>query len=115
MVSGYWIYVDVLDSVGIGNMGVKFSTTMQYWISWCTANGFFKDLPVQPPMDVENIWTIKKTSIAFIIICNNVEVLNYVFTDSSDSLCVPKWGGDVVERILFSKVGDASEFYRPGI
>eukprot|EP00116_Pleurobrachia_bachei_P011876 sb/3472138/ len=84
------------DSHWLGGVGVKFSSPMQYYISSCTSG--YKDLPVQPPVEVDKIWTTTKTETALIITCNNVEVLNYLFVDSSDSNCVPTWGGDVELR-----------------
>ena len=70
------------------------------------------DLPVQPPKEVGKVWAITKTENALLISCNGVEVLNYLFADSSDSKCVTSWGGDVVDQIKF--VGTASDFYRAG-
>eukprot|EP00116_Pleurobrachia_bachei_P001031 sb/3461293/ len=89
---------------------VKFTSPMWYWIGHCSTN--WKDLPVQPPVEVDNIWTITKTEIALIITCNGVEVLNYLFADSSLSNCIPIWGGDVVEEIKFSSSDTASDFYK---
>ena len=96
----------------IGYVAVKFSSTMQYSVSSCFSG--YKDLPVQPPVEVEKIWTITKTETAFIITCNEVEVLNYLFADSSNNHCVSKWGGNVVERLFFSGGDKASDFYRAG-
>eukprot|EP00116_Pleurobrachia_bachei_P009403 sb/3469665/ len=95
----------------IGGVRVKFSSTIKYFISECMTS--YPDLPVQPPGEVDKIWTITKTETAIIITCNNVEVLHHLFTDSSNSNCVPRWGGDVVEEIEFSTGDDtASDFYR---
>ena len=96
----------------IGRVGVKFSSTMKGAINFCTVD--YPDLPVQPPKQAEKVWTISKTESAIIITCNGVEVLNYLFADSSISDCVPRWGGDVVERIVFRSYDTASEFYRAG-
>ena len=98
----------------IGYLGVKFSYTTQYSIGYCTGT-YWRVLPVQPPVEVDKMWTITKTHTALIITCNGVEVLNYLFADSSDSDCVPQWDGDVVERIAFSgQLDTASDFYRAG-
>ena len=100
------------DSSYIGSVQVKFSSTVQYYIGSCSTD--LTDLPVQPPVEVDKIWTITKTETAIIITCNNVEVLNFLFANGSDS-CVPRWGGDVVEKIKFSSSWDtASDFYRAG-
>ena len=92
------------------------SPSVQYMIEYCTGN---EVLPVQPPVEVDKIWTITKTETGIIIICNNVEVTNILFADSSESKCVPRMGGDVVEKIeLITGIlhGDpiASDFYRAG-
>ena len=97
----------------IGYVRVEFSSTVQYYIGSCSNS--WADLPVQPPVEVDKIWTITKTETAIIITCNNVEVLNYLLADSSNSNCVTNWGGDVVEKIKFSSDWDtASDFYRAG-
>ena len=103
------------DSSFIGGVLVKFSSTMQYWIGYCTSG--YTDLPVQPPVEVDKIWTTTKTENALNITCNNDEVLNYLFAVSSTSTCVTKLSGDVVEQINFEDSDIASEFYRakPGI
>ena len=96
----------------IGSVVVKFSSPMQYGISYCTTG--WSDLPVQPPVEVYKIWTITKTETAFIISCNAVEVLNLMFADSSGSDCVQSWGSDVVEEIRFRNDDTASDFYGAG-
>nr|AFK75462.1 putative secretory peptide-52 [Pleurobrachia bachei] len=110
-----WIMVNMYDkdSSYIGNVALTFSSTMKYYIGSCTNS--WTDLPVQPPVEVEKIWMITKTETAIIITCNNVEVLNYLFADSSNSKCVTRWGGDVVEEIQFHSWDNATDFYRAGI
>ena len=99
------------DSNEISIVKVKFSTTMQYKIEDCTTD--WQELPVQPPVEADKIWTITKTETALIITCNNVEVLNYLFAGSSQSTCVTTLSGDVVEQIKFTDTDTASDFYRP--
>ena len=98
------------DNNWIGNVDVTFSSTVQYIIAYCTHT---LALPVQPPDEVNKIWTITKTETAFIITCNDVEVLNFLFTDSSDDRCVPRWGGGV-EQIRFIDSDSASDYHRAG-
>ena len=114
---GSWnnkIYAVMLDKNGtlIGSVQVKFSSPMKYLIGNCMSG--WEALPVQPPVEVDKVWTITKTEIAWKITCNNVEVLNYLFAASKDSDCVPQWGGDVVEQIKFNNADSASDFYRAG-
>ena len=100
------------DNNSIGGLAMKFSSLIKYWLRHCT-NGYI-DLPVQPPVEVDKIWTFTKTHTALIITCNGVEVVNYLFADSSSDNCVAKLGGDV-EQILFdSDYDEASDFYRAG-
>ena len=99
------------DSSWISNVSVNFSSTVQYDIEHCTYNR--TDLPGQPPVGLEKIWTFNKTKTALIITCNNVEVLNYLFADSSES-CFNELGTGDVEKIQFGNDDDASNFYRAG-
>ena len=101
------------DSSYISYMVVTFSSPMQYFIFACTPGNAHIDLPVQPPVEVDKIWTIIKTETAIIVSCNGVEVLNYLFADSSDDRCVPRWGGGV-EQIRFIDSDSASDYYRAG-
>ena len=112
------IYVAMYDKDGtkIGNVAVYFDT-MRYKILHCTSTtttNTWTDLPVQPPVEVEKIWTFTKTETAITISCNGVEVLDYQFADSPDSDCVTKLGGDVVEQIQFPSWDEASDFYSIG-
>nr|AFK75464.1 putative secretory peptide-54 [Pleurobrachia bachei] len=113
-ISGEAISVEMYDIGGswIGGVKVLFSIpSMKYQIINC--NDYIA-LSVQPPAEVEKIWKITKTGTALIITCNYVEVLNYQFSDSSNSNCVTKWGSDVVEQIKFDSTDKASDFYRAG-
>ena len=112
--SGEMISVKIFNKNGfIFSAGVTFTSPMQYRLDYCS--DYNAELPVQPPVEVEKIWTFTKTDTAFIITCNNVEMLNYLFADSSNDHCVPKLGGDVVEEIrLYKSHGTASYFYRAG-
>ena len=112
--NGEKIYVKMFgkDSSLIGGLSVKFSDPMKYQIASCTSVGTKLSTV---PAEVDKIWTITKTETALIITCNDVEVLNYLFADSSDSRCVPTWGDDVVEEIMFRRDDSASDFYRAGI
>ena len=102
------------DGTLVTTVTLKFSySSMRYYINYCSSYSGYADLPVQPPVEVNKIWTITKTETALIITCNEVEVLNYLFADSSDRNCVPGWGGDV-KYIDFYKDDRASDFYRAG-
>ena len=96
----------------VGVVAMMFDSPMKYWIVHCTGS-FIDSLTVQPPEEVDKIWTIRKTNTTLNIECNRVEVLHYEFSDSSDSRCVTNWGGDVVRKIKFDTGSDsASNSYR---
>ena len=113
--SGEQVYLKVWsESGGLSqSISVKFASSVQYFILYC-ASGHV-DLPVQPPVAVNKIWKFTKTTSALIITCNNVEVLNYQYTDSPYNGCNSRWAIDVdVEQIEFTTSDTASEFYFVG-
>ena len=100
-----WVY-DSDDST-ITVIAVLFSSPMQYRIYRCTN----WDELVGAPDEVEKIWTIVKTETTLIISCNDVEVVNFQYTDSSMGYC--ELEGSVVNHFKFSGTFDqASQFYR---
>ena len=87
-----------------------FKSKYQYGLHNCaTAN-----MPTQPPVEDEKIWTISKTETHLIISCNGVEVLNARFASYTGwgGACSNTWAGDVVEEIIFTSSDTASDFYR---
>ena len=56
---------------------------MQFKLSAKCTDGW-TDLPMQPPVEVDKTWTITKTDAAYIITCNDVEALNFLFTDGKE-------------------------------
>ena len=81
---------------------VHFSSPIKIFFSYCG------EFPVQPGDEVDKIWTFRKTATAFIVECNGVEVLN----NQMSAGCASKWGGDVVEKILFDGRDTASDSYQ---
>ena len=104
---------DFKDKVGSFevNFGKPNAPNFTFLLTPCTD---WANLLVEPPAEVDKTWTFTKTDTAFIITCNGVEVLNYLFADSSDSDCVPTLGGNVVESINIYKFDKASDFYKTG-
>ena len=90
----------------IGTVGVMFTSPMRYYIAYCTYG--WTSLPVQPPDEVDKIWTIQKNTTTLSIECNGVEV-NNKFSESSDHRCLSRWGGDVVKNIKFYSSGEISD------
>ena len=116
-IAGSWDRISVetytADGSWIGQVMVQFTSPVTYYIGSCTGS---TSLPVQPPDVSDKTWKILKTNTALNIECNGVEVLNYQFSDSSWTSCVPQWGGDVVKKIKFSSSDTASNsYYTPGI
>ena len=89
-------------------VGVDFESPMMYVVGSCIRT----TLPIQPPNDpVDKIWTFTKTSTAFIISCNGVELVNYKFNNSNNGNCLPAASRDV-EFIKFYSTDTSSNFYR---
>ena len=110
-VTGY-IWTELYDAQdeGIANFVILFISPTKYTMAKCQND--WPVLPTQPPDDVDKIWTFTKTTTALIISCNGVELLNYVFSTSSDGRCVSTWSRDV-EIIQFDATRDkASDYYR---
>ena len=99
-------------------IGIKLSSPVKFWMAHCNSVGDYEvytDLPVQPPEEVDKIWTFIKTNSALMVTCNHVEVLNYKFAKGEFENCVSQWGGDTTDVIRFDKNWDtASDFYRAG-
>ena len=109
--SGDRIYVDLFDAfpAHIAGFQVLFNSPIEYWIDSCMYD--HATLPTQPPDDVDQIWTFTKTSMSFIISCNGVEVLNYVFSDLD--YCMSTWSPNNVEFIQFGYFSHTTlEYYR---
>eukprot|EP00116_Pleurobrachia_bachei_P006613 sb/3466875/ len=107
-------FVSILDYSGssISFIQMIYSRTpVVHKIKHCT-NGFWQ-VNVQPPEEMEKIWTITKTETALFITCNNVEVLMFLFANRAKVICNNKFGGNVVGYIQFStEYGLQSKLYR---
>ena len=97
------------DDVYSGGISLKFTDPPEYFIKRCfeISASFSVDLPAEQT----KIWTITKTAITVKISCNEVEVLTYIFSDSSRSACVTYWSSDTV-KILFGSTDTASDEFR---
>ena len=116
--SGDKININMKRPYYVWGIVIEFSSPIKFGMAYCNsqgANSVYTDFSVQPPVEVDKIWTFTKTDSALIITCNDVEVLNYKFADSTFSDCVTEWGGDTTEKIKFSSSWNtASDFYRAG-
>ena len=100
------------DSVG-GAVHVKFTDPHQYRIGWCIQPDWvtFTNMPVEDT----RVWTITKTATSLVLVCNGVEIFNYLFSESTNSDCVLQWSGDMVTIKFMSTtygVDTASDKYR---
>ena len=106
------LWVDLYGSgrVLTPGFGIQFISPIKYEIGYCSNR---VELPVQPGEELDKIWSIGKTDTTLTIDCNGVEVLNYKFSDSSDSNCAVAWEGAVTTGIQFHPSWDsASISYR---
>lgn len=74
-----------------GGVRLKFSTTLQYGLLYCTKSS--SNLPTTPPSSVDKIWRItlnRDSGIRVKIACNGVKVLNMLV---SESTCETVTGG----------------------
>ena len=95
---------------------LDFTSTLQYLLSWCTPS--WTNLPVTAPSATDKVWrfTLTRTAgVRLVIHCNDVEVLNTLFSDAtcSDSRWSTYWNRDMTQ-IQFSASDTASDFYRAG-
>ena len=94
----------------IGEVFMRLTSPIKYYIGYCSASGELTALPVQPGEEVEKIWKIGKTNTTLTIECNGVEVLNYQFSDSNETECESRWEEDVL-KIQFTQHDTASDSY----
>ena len=98
-----------------GAVILYFTSTIQYKLWVCTYPS--TNFPTALPTDTNKVWriTLTKTSgIRLVIHCNEVEVLDFLMSDStcsSSSLWNSIWSRDVKE-IYFSSSDTASDYYR---
>ena len=97
------------DDSYIGFITLTLSNPPQYYIASCT---YSTPSPVTPPAEQDKIWTITKTASAWKVECNGVEVLNFLFSESTRSICVTTWSQDV-GKITFYSQDTASDGYLP--
>ena len=102
----------------VGGIDLIFTSTMKYKIWFCSIKN---DFPHDLPPDTDKIWTLsltRTTSIRLVIHCNNVEVLNFVLSDTTctnediDSWS-SRWSSEIV-KIKFTDKSKASDYYKQG-
>ena len=114
-----WVRFSTTQGEYAGGVGIYFSSTLQYYLSYCNSRTNF---PSNLPSKVDKIWRItldRTAGIRVKIHCNGVEVLNILMSDDTCSNSDwsdwrDYWSRDV-EKIYFNPSYDtASDYYRAG-
>ena len=95
-----------------GDMCVKFTNPPQYWVGSCNND---MEITFTAPEGQVRTWTITKTETSVVLACNGVEIVNYLFSESTRDVCVSYWSRDVVKMKFMSNNNDidtASNKYR---
>ena len=99
-----------------GALILYFRSTPQYRIRYCNTD--LTNFPTNLPPDNDKVWRVTLTrtsSIRLVVHCNEVEVLNYLISDTTcdDSNWSTNWSREV-PKIRFSSLYDtASDYYQP--
>ena len=100
------------DDTYCGDIYVKFTDPPQYWIGYCTSNSW---VTFTAPEEQVRTWTITKTKTSVVLACNGVEIVNYLFSESTRDDRVSHWSTDAT-TMKFRSTGDgidtASDEYR---
>ena len=115
---GQYMYVSLYASTGglLGQIQIRLNDEPQYWIKYCRQSWakFSQNLPENDNRD----WKITKTSQpdGFTIHCNNTEILNFQFSETTCTTHKNNWmdyWGKEMKKIHFSGTGyKTSDFYQ---
>ena len=99
----------------VGSVRITFSSTTQYEMEYCMSSS--TNFPVSLPTEVEKVWRItlnRNSGIRLLIHYNNVEVVNFLLSDSTCNWS--SWStywSKTVGKIWFHPYADtASDYYR---
>ena len=97
-----------------GDLYLDFNSTPQYFIWPC--NWYYANFPTNLPYDNDKVWriTLTRTSgIRLVVHCNEVEVINYLISDSTcgDNDWSTYWSREVA-KIKFYSGDTASDYYQ---
>ncbi|KAL5251349.1 hypothetical protein ACHWQZ_G016894 [Mnemiopsis leidyi] len=112
-----WFYTAQQENTG--GITLYFSSPPKYNLNYCSTS--WTNFPTDPPSETDKVWTITLTKSSgkksVMIHCNDKEVLNVVFSNTtcSDSMWSTYWSGEVEKIEFLSSYDTASDFYRPGI
>ena len=95
-----------------GPIMLIFSNPPTYYIGNCNR---YIPFPVTLPVEQAKVWTITQTDTALKVECNDVEVLNYSFSESAIASCLVAWSHHVKQIDFYYDT--ASDGYRqqPGM
>ena len=99
------------DDTYSGDMYVKFTDPPQYWVGYCTDSW----VTFTAPEEQVRTWTITKTETSVVLACNGVEIVNYLFSESTRDDCVSTWSSNAVKMKFLSNsdgIDTASDKYR---
>ena len=98
------------DEMLIGAIRIaRFANRTTYLMSACVPS--FKSIPVTLPNDTDRIWTFTKTSASFKIECNDVVVVENMYTESEyQDNCESTWAMADVEMIKFWREYGVDEY-----
>ena len=99
------------NGTGAGGVRVKFTDPPQYHITWCSSH--WENFTA--PEEQLRTWTITVSDSSVILTCNGVEIVNYLFSESTRDDCVSHWNRDVVKMKFMSNndgTDTASDEYR---
>jgi hypothetical protein len=98
-----------------GGFNIRFTSPLQYYLSYCSTS--WTNFPANPPNATDKTWRvtlIRSSGITVVIHCNEVEVLNFLLSNSTCSYS--KWSAywsRTVTKIRFPLSDTASDFYTP--
>ena len=102
---------DTADGSSASGLKVKLTTPPSYVIGYCTTWVTFTNIPEERV----RTWTITETETSVILACNGVEIVNYLFSESTKDTCVPYWSRNA-EKMMFRSdsagIDTASDEYR---
>ena len=107
--SGDMMWVRFKDPSRECGITVRFKNPPEYSVGYCTPDGIFPTFTM-PDGDVK-IWTITKYSTKVILHCNEVEIFNYKFSESTRAECQGIWSPEKT-HFHFGTTDTASDFYR---
>ena len=106
-----WVAFSAEEHTSAGAIYVVFTDPPRYWIGSCNTDW----VNFTAPEEQVRTWTITKTETSVIVVCNGVEIVNYLLSESTRDNCVSRWSRDAVKMKFISNnnsIDTASDEYR---